>query len=183
MYYQQLCTLIADKPKITKEVTDMYIKRIRFFVDIHRIYIKSCGIKGINWCIGAYKMDKEDIEQIVKEWLKEWKNSAENVSHSDDEETLKDKDRGKEKVCKKKEKRCTLEKQKASQDESKPHKRKNLRAHKLPTDAQLGSANYDCIATYMQETLEGSMIGIVSSQTAMKSVMDMQIVELNTLLE
>ena len=58
-----------------------------------------------------------------------------------------------------------------------------MRAHKPPTDTQLGSADYDNIATYVQETLEGSMTAIVSSQTEMKSVMDLTIVELKTLLE
>ena len=176
MYYQQLYTLIADKPGITREVTDMYIQRIRFVVDIHRIYIKPCGIKGIDWYNGAYRIDQEDIEQIVKEWSEEWKNSVENISDSNDEETPKDKDRGKEKVGEKKEKERTGEKRKASQDEPKPHKRQKMRAHKLPTDAQLGSVDYDSIATYVQETLEGSMTAIVNSQTKMKSAIDMQIV-------
>ena len=69
----------------------------------------------------------------------------------------KDKDRGKEKVGKKKEKECTGENQKAMQDESKLHKRKKMRAHKPPTDTQLGSADYDNIANYVKETLEGPM--------------------------
>ena len=92
----------------------MYIQRIRFVADIHRIYIKSCGVKGKDWYTGAYRMDQEDIEQIVKEWSKEWKNSIENISDSDDEDMAKDKDRGKEKVGEKKEKECTGEKRKAS---------------------------------------------------------------------
>ena len=44
-YYQQLCTLIASRPIITKEVIDMYKKRIRFMVGMHRIYIKPRGVK------------------------------------------------------------------------------------------------------------------------------------------
>ena len=65
----------------------------------------------------------------------------------------------------------------------KPHKRQNMKAHKLPTHAQLGLDDYDNIATCVQETLEGSMTSIVSLQTKMKSVMDLKIAELKTLLE
>ena len=36
-YYQQLCTLIASRPIITKEVTNMYKNGIRFMEDMHRI--------------------------------------------------------------------------------------------------------------------------------------------------
>lgn len=48
-----------------------------------------------------------------------------------------------------------------------------MKAHKPPTDAQLGSTDYESIATYVQETLEGSMTTRVSSQTAMKSAIEM----------
>ena len=58
-----------------------------------------------------------------------------------------------------------------------------MRAHKWPIDTKLGSNDYDNITTYVQETLEGSMTTIVSSWTEMKSVMDMKIAELKTLLE
>ena len=63
--------LIENKLRITKEVTDMYIKRIRFVVDIHRIYIKPCSVKGIDWHIGAYRMEQQEVEKIVKGW---WRN-------------------------------------------------------------------------------------------------------------
>ena len=39
-YYQQLSTLIASRPRITRELTDMYKIGIKFMVDMHRIYIK-----------------------------------------------------------------------------------------------------------------------------------------------
>lgn len=65
-YYQQLCALIANKPRISKEVMDMYIKRIRFVVDMHRIYIKPCGIKNVDWHTSAYCMEPEDIDEIIK---------------------------------------------------------------------------------------------------------------------
>ena len=40
--------MIADKPRIMKQVTDMYIKKIKFVVDMHKIYIKLRGIKNID---------------------------------------------------------------------------------------------------------------------------------------
>jgi len=58
--------LIASRPKITKEVTYKYIKGIRFMADMHRIYIKSRYVKGIDWHTGAYHMEQEDVENIVK---------------------------------------------------------------------------------------------------------------------
>lgn len=70
----------------------MYIKGIRFIADMHRIYIKTWGINGTDWHTGAYWMEQEDVEQIVKEWLKEWKNSIVDVSDSDEE---KEKEKGK----------------------------------------------------------------------------------------
>ena len=58
-----------------------------------------------------------------------------------------------------------------------------MKAHKQPTTPQLGLDDYDNNATCVQETLEGSMTTIVSSHSKMKSVLDMKIAELNTLLE
>ena len=58
-----------------------------------------------------------------------------------------------------------------------------MKAKKKPIAPQLGSTDYEGIATYLQETLEGSMTMIVSPQTEMKSALDMKIMELKTLLE
>ena len=67
-YYQQLCALIADKPQITKQVTDMYIKRIIFVADMKIIYIKPYRIKNVDWHTGAYHMEPKDIDEIIQEW-------------------------------------------------------------------------------------------------------------------
>ena len=83
----------------------MYIKRIRFIVNIHRIYIKLHGVKGIDWHTSAYQMEQEDVEQIIKEWPKEWNISIVDVSDSDEE-----KEKGKEKIGEKKEKEHAGEK-------------------------------------------------------------------------
>ena len=55
-------------------------------------------------------MEQEEVEQIIKEWLEEWKNSAIDVSDFDKE---KEKEKGKEKIGEKKEKVRTREKRKA----------------------------------------------------------------------
>ena len=88
--------MIADKPRITKQVTDMYIKRIRFVVDMHRIYIKPHGIKNVDYHIGTYHMDPEDIDEIIKDKPEKWKSFTVDLSNSD-EELPKEKDKGKEK--------------------------------------------------------------------------------------
>jgi hypothetical protein len=151
-YYQQLCTLIASRPIIIKEVPDMYKKGIRFMADMHRIYIKPRGVKEKDWYTGAYWMERQDVEEIIKEWSEEWRNSIVDISDSDEEkekEEEKEKGKGKEKIGEKKKKEHTREKRKASQEESKPHKRQKMKAHKPPTDAQLGSADYEGIASYV----------------------------------
>lgn len=181
-YYQQLCVLIADKPWITKQVTDMYIKRIIFAVDMNIIYIKPRGIKNVDWHTDAYRMEPEDIDEITKDWTEEWKSSTLDMTNLD-ENTLKEKDKGKEKLGEKKDKEHTGEKRKAPQDDLKPHKRTKLKSEKPPTYGQLGVYDYENNATCIQETLEPPMTSIVSSQTALKSVLDMQIAELKTLLE
>ena len=79
----------------------MYIKGIRFITDIHRIYIKPHGVKGVDWNTGAYRMEQEDVEQIIKEWPDEWKSSAIDVRNSVEENK---KEKGKEKMGEKKEK-------------------------------------------------------------------------------
>ena len=90
----------------------MYIKRIRFVVDMNKIYIKPRGIKNVDWHTGAYHMELEDINEIIKEWLEEWQSSIVDLTNSD-EELPKDKDKGKEKLGKKKDKERRGEKRNA----------------------------------------------------------------------
>lgn len=120
-YYQQLCALIADRSRITKKVTDMYIKRIIFTADMHRIYINPCGIKNVDWQIGTYHIEPEDIDKIIIDWPKEWKIFTMDLSDSF-EEMPKEKDKEKEKIEKKKEKERMSEKCKATQEGQLPHK-------------------------------------------------------------
>ena len=54
--------MIADKPRITKQVKDLYIKKIRFTGDIHKIYIKPRGVKSIDWHTNTYCMELVDID-------------------------------------------------------------------------------------------------------------------------
>ena len=53
-YYQQISTLIASKPRIMKELTNLYKTKIKFMVDIHEIYIKPLGVKKQDWFTGSY---------------------------------------------------------------------------------------------------------------------------------
>lgn len=77
-----------------KQVTDMYINKVRFIADLHRIYIKPHGVKRVDWYTRAYRMELADIDQIIKEWLDEWKGSV--VEDRDSEEEMT-KDKGKRK--------------------------------------------------------------------------------------
>ena len=63
------------------------------------------------------------------------------------------------------------------------HLRKKRKDSTEPYDPQLSLVDYEGIATSMQESMEGSMTMIVSSQTKMKTTLDMIIVELKILLE
>lgn len=100
-YHQQLCMVIVDKPRITKQVTDMYIEQIRVAMDMNKIYIKPRWIKNVDWDTGAYRMEQEDIDEIIKEWLKEWKSPTGNLIDSN-KDLPKDKYKGNEKIGEKK---------------------------------------------------------------------------------
>lgn len=151
-YYQWLYALIADKPLINKQVTNIYIKRIKFTMDMRIIYIKLRGIKNVYWHTGAYRMELEDIDEIIKYWLEEWKSFIVDLIDWD-EETLKEKDKGKEKLSEKKDKERIGEKCKAPQDDPKLHKRTKLKSYKPPIDGQLGVDDYENIVTHVQELL------------------------------
>lgn len=81
-------------------------------MDIHRIYINLRGVKRVDWYTDAYRMELTDIDQITKEWLEEWKGFV--VEESDlEEETTKDKGKGKEKARDKEDKEGVHKKCKA----------------------------------------------------------------------
>ena len=58
-----------------------------------------------------------------------------------------------------------------------------MRAQNPPTNAQLGSTDYEGIASHVQDTLEESMTVIVRSQTVLKTALEIKIMELKTLLQ
>ena len=45
--------LITSKPKITKELTDLYKMKIKFIDDMHQVYIKPRDVKNQDWFIGS----------------------------------------------------------------------------------------------------------------------------------
>ena len=62
-------------------------------------------------------MEQQDIEEIIKEWPEEWRNSTEDISDSDEDPKIgkdKEKIKGKEKIGEQKEKEPAGEKCKAS---------------------------------------------------------------------
>ena len=97
----------------------------------------------------------------------------------------KETDKGENKLGedKGKEKQSESEKRSTLQDEPISHARKKRKAIREPYEPQLSSEDYDHIATSVQETLEGSMTAIMTSQDAMKAMLDSKIGKLNTLLQ
>ena len=141
---------------ITKDVTDIYKKQVFFMVDLNHIYIKPRGVKMKDWYTGSYRMTQVDIEEIIKEWPKEWITLDVNRSDSEednDKETYK----GKKKIAedKGKEKQSEFKKRPASQDEPTSHHKKKRKATREPYEPKLSSKDYDHIATSVQDTLEG----------------------------
>lgn len=131
-------------------------------------------------------MEQQDIKEIIKEWLEEWRNPPENLSNpEDDPETKKDKekDKGKEKIGEQKKTEPVGEKRPTLQDELTMHLRKKRKAYREPYDPKLNSTDNEHVATSVQECLEGLMTTIVTSHNAMKTALDLRIVELKTMLE
>ena len=99
-------------------------------------------------------MEKQDIEEIIKEWPEEWRNPVEDISDSDEDPEVgkdKEKDKGKEKIGGHTQKEPAGEKRKASQEESMLQKREKMKAQKLLTGTHLGFDDYDNIAMLVQE--------------------------------
>ena len=82
-YYQQLCTVVANRSRITKNIIDMYKNQVCFTTDLHHIYLKPHGVETKDWYTGSYQMSHMDNEEILKEWLEEWRNPADNNSDSE----------------------------------------------------------------------------------------------------
>ena len=82
-------------------------------VDLHRIYINPWVVKGHDWYTRAYRMEQPSIDEIIKEWLEEWRNPTINLSDSDEEQET-EKEKGKEKIGEKKKKEHIGEKRKTS---------------------------------------------------------------------
>lgn len=129
-------------------------------------------------------MVQSDIEEIIKEWPEEWRSLDINLSESD-EDSDKEKAKSKEIVGKDKGKgkQSESEKRSTSQEEPILHATKKRKVGKEPYDPQLSTVDYEHIAPSIQETFEGSMNAIVTSQDAMKATLDSRIAELKTLLQ
>ena len=127
-------------------------------------------------------MEPTDIDQIIKECPDEWKGSSIEVSDSE-EETTKDKGKGKEKAGENLDKERVGEKHKAPQEEQPEQKKMKTKSHRNSSNVHLGSNDFKFIANQVQEILDAPMIVIVTAQTTMKSALDLHITELNTIME
>ena len=132
--------------------------------DLHRIYLKPCGVETKDWYTGSHRMSQVDIEEILKEWPEEWWNPTD--IHSDLEEgTDKEVDKGKQKQGegKGKEKQLESEKRLASEDEPTSHQKEKRKAIKDPYEPKLNPKDYNHISTSVQDILEESITTIVTS--------------------
>lgn len=156
--------MVASWARITKEITDMYKKQVCFIADLHRIYLKPRSVETKDWYTRSYRMSQMDIEEILKEWLEEWRNPTKSSSDSEDV-TRKHAGKGKDKQDEGKstEKQPKTEKRLAPQIEPAPHARKKRKVGRQPCEPNLSTEDYEHIATSVQETMEESMTTIVTS--------------------
>ena len=124
-----------------------------------------------------------DIEEIMKEWPKEWHNFVDSSSDSKDV-TRRHTYKGKNKLDEGKstKKMPATKKRLALQIKPTPHARKKRKVVKPPYKPKLSIEDYEQIATLVQETMEESMTTIVTSQQEMQMVLDRKMEELKTLL-
>ena len=176
-YYQMLCIAIQRTPRITNDITYVYLKKVRFLVNMHQIWIKPRGIKKSGWYVGSYSMTAEDMEQIIKEWLEEWQSIE--VKDDDDTESEKyfeepplDPEKGKEKSGNKRKPGTT-----------KLASRKKLRLLEEPMALHLAPKEVEGLATRIQERIDQPITKMVTTQTAMRSVFEAQFVELRSMVE
>ena len=71
-YYEQLCKAINVSLHVTREVTKMYRKIMHFAADRHHIYLQPHTQKGGERHLGYYRMNQEDIEQVIKDQPEIW---------------------------------------------------------------------------------------------------------------
>lgn len=168
MYYQMLCEAIQRTPRITNDITYVYSKKVRFLADMHQIWIKPRGIKKFGWYAGSYRMTTGDVEQIIKEWPKEWQNIE--VKDDDDTESEKDSkepppdlEKGKEKL---------LDKRKLTAMKLAP--RKKLRLLEEPAALHLTPEEVEGLVARIQERINQHITKMVTAQIAMRSVFEAQ---------
>ena len=58
-----------------------------------------------------------------------------------------------------------------------------MKSHKPTSNVHLGSDDFEFIVNWVQEILDAPMTTIVTTQTTMKSALDLHIVELKTIVE
>jgi hypothetical protein len=67
-YYTQLKLAIQSEPRMTPNALHMFQHLMKFSVDFHFIYITACDDEHKEQLQSYYKLTKEDLEEITKEW-------------------------------------------------------------------------------------------------------------------
>lgn len=134
-------------------------------------------------------MDQQDIEEIIIEWLEDWRNLLEDLSDLEEDlgtkqEKEKELDKGKEKMGEPKKKSHVGEKRKVPKEETTPGKKFKWKADKPPPLAnKLSEGDIDNISLHVHESMEELVSAIMASQNVIEAVIDQRIMELKTLLE
>jgi hypothetical protein len=71
-YYLQLKRDIKSFPHMTSNTLDRFRPLMKFCADRHFIYITVCTDKSKEELQSYYKLTKEDLEEITKEWPAEF---------------------------------------------------------------------------------------------------------------
>ena len=172
-----LCEAIHRTPRIINGITDVYSKKVWFLMDMHQIWIKPHGIKKSGWYVGSYRMTVEDVEQIIKEWPKEWQNievksDDDTESEKDSEEPPPDPEKGKEKLG-----------DKRMPGTTKLAPRKKLRLLEEPAALHLVLEEVEGLIARIQERIDQPITKMLTTQTAIRSVFEAQFAELRSMVE
>ena len=55
-YYQHLCMVVSNHPRISKDVTNIYKNQVCFMAYLHLIYLKLRGVETKDWYTCSYRM-------------------------------------------------------------------------------------------------------------------------------
>ena len=141
-------------PRLNTEVVDLYHVKLKFIVDSHTIHLKPRGLRKNDWAIGLYRMNAQEIEDVIKGFNDEMTKALEDAISGivpvdtapfEDIGPLDPVDKGKGKVGGK---RKTTEGTSAA-----AKKKKKVTIAPTPPEVAMTEDEYDLIAARIQEQM------------------------------